>query len=549
MSSSANSGKGSIKRSSSIAEGKKPAREPSPSHKASNDPQTDEKPVQPLAWDFVDFNKLQGMDPLDKDLRYEIYNRRRQELNQDLQGCGYDGWNGSVNSALYSAFSVNQWRSTPSPKPIRTNWSNLPGASDWYKAPAPVFDEPKEPKTKLGRKLSQWHGSVKRALRVSRIPRLRAPWPTTLPTILYKPLAIQTAENSKLRVKNWTREDREHNRWLNDGPPLPPFPEPVPSSSAAPAPNRSASEKKKFRSSLPLAIKRKPVPSRAPVPNAEQEAPEQRSHELQNLETKVPSPNPFEAAFALFMQDREKFLTESTLTESTPAERTPVGSTPVGSTPAESTRASRRMGMLFPEGVDLSAFSTEIPPPEAGVDLRDIPTEISAPSIAGEGSRYPTQLPEPVSASNSEPSSSTLGLIFATCPLCDRSFETEPVPNAQETAIAQPNSYFASPHLGMSAILPAPPTAAPTSTVQATQQDLLDLERTRLGAATRRGYRPQHGVRTQPGPNLQQRATRTRRDSRPQRGMRMPDGGIPARTARPMNRDERAFEELFRLES
>ena len=342
----------------------------------------------------MDFWALTGMENLDEDTRYAIYARHKEELNRQLQGSGPDGFDSSsmkhisVNTALCSAFSVDQWRSTPSPKPTRKQWSDLPGATDWYASSSGL----PQLKASLSRKLSQWHGSMKRAMQASRIPRLS--------TALYRPLAVQTAEARKLRVKNWTLQDREHNRWLNNGPPLPPFPgddSAAPSSSAAPPPKGPTLEKK-FRSSIPLAIKRKPVPLRLPSSTTKQGFAEQSNDLPRTPKPKTPSPNPFEAEFESFLRDQE-------------------------SVPVESTRALKRMGRTFPQGA---------------VDLRDVPTEASALSIRGEGSRYPVHKSVTNSISDSKssaaaPSSSNspqpFGKLADTRPHRLRPSETESLPN------------------------------------------------------------------------------------------------------------------------
>ena len=345
-----------VKRNNTISVIKKTVRKFGCSRKKSSDSQTPQEPV--VVRDDVNLSVFPGMALMQKETRYEMYAKHREGINQDPLIPGTIDFDASsikhtsVNSAMFSAFSVDQWRSTPSPKPIRKNWSDLPGKIDWYTSPSGVSQR----KGSISRKLSQWHGSMKRAMQASRIPRFQ--------TVLYRPLAIQTAEARQLRVKNWTLQDRENNRWLNDGPPLSPFPgdKPATPSSSVPPPN-VPTPKKASRSSIPIAIKRKPAPARTSLLTANPMSTKQPGDAPRKSEPKTPSPNPFEAEFHFYFHDQELV-------------------------PAEAPRASKRMGVIFPQG---------------GVDFRDILDEVATPSIRGDGSRYPAYKPATDPVYNSRP--------------------------------------------------------------------------------------------------------------------------------------------------
>ena len=311
-----------------------------------------------------DQGSKQRLRALDYNSRHALYDQRRKQTLKKMQKFRSESSHMnriSVNTAL----SMIQWRSTPSPKPLRTNWCNLPATA----VSAAICMKPSRQKGSNG-EVSPSH--IKQRIRNPLLP----PFPR-------RPLTTQTAERHNLRVRNCTVEDG-----LVNAPLLPytgalatssdaqdihaesranknadaenarvDFNKPLPAQPVAPrdttlAPNPPIVNQK-FRSSIPRPIKRKDVPSRLPVSAKVSKSFRQPSPSLQIQRAAT-------LADEVFKTDPETVLTNPK------------------DTPKESTRGSKRMGMIFPP---------------TGLDMRDLPTELSILSPQGDGSRFPIHEP------------------------------------------------------------------------------------------------------------------------------------------------------------
>ena len=375
---------------------------------------------------------LHGMDYNTRHAFYDEYKKEILEKTEKSKMESSDTNHVSVNTAI----SMNQWRRTPSPKPIRKNWSDLPGTVDHTPVIRKVSrgsrsEEHADPsQNEISRKLSKWHNSVRRGMQRAQTQ--------PLPPATHRPLATQTAERHKLRVKNWTLEDRHNNAWVN--PPLSPYPDSISSSASVaeafnapsgaedvsaepaiggdsdgveakldlekslpPVPASSVNSmyapeistvNQESRSSIPRPINRRTRSSRLPLPTAAVKSVKQPKSTPQILWPATPAPGSCKKNSGSVLQDLDNMPTAS-FNPAGPIRS--LGENPSFAQPmmAKSTPASKRMGKVFEP---------------LGLDMRDILDEIASLSPQGDGSRYSIVQSPTAWILDSESSTSSLAL-------------------------------------------------------------------------------------------------------------------------------------------